>query len=143
MILWQFHCSTCDLPREEFCDHVDRGNQMCSECGGPLEHVQTVQAFSGDLPQTKTGIALNYYDDTLGEYITSRKQRERLMAKKGLRTYEPDPEMKKSRAEIAYTKKHSTPAEGKAAIRAIGKEAGGKRQKRIIKEKIREGLKGM
>ena len=134
MSLWLFYCEGCQSHREEFCDHADLDKQKCGECGDPLERVYTPAVLTGDLENTKTGMPVGYYDDTLEAYITSNSQKRELMKAKGLEIYESSTDGKKDRAEIRYAKEHSdNPAEVKAFAAKISKEAGDKRRKKAVK----------
>jgi hypothetical protein len=66
------------------------------------------------------------------------------MAKKGLKDYEPDSEGKALRDEMKYVRKHSqSERDVKAFAGKAGTELRKKQRERAIKEKVREGLKGV
>jgi hypothetical protein len=118
----------------------------CPQCGGEMtrggNRVFNVPMIRGDTCSGCQDFS-NYYDESLGEYVTGRAHREELMKKKGLCEYAPDPEMKKHRDEARYIRKNAKPDDAVAAA-AAKKEyntAADKRRNKLVNESLNKSFK--
>jgi len=76
MPLFDFQCTGCGIIQERY--EKDRQVPVtCDTCGAPMKSKYTSFSFSMDF---KPG-----FDYGLGKYVTSKKQRENIIAEKGLR----------------------------------------------------------
>jgi putative FmdB family regulatory protein len=76
MPLFEFKCDACGNSEDRIVPHRMTGEQIC-ECGERLRRVFSSYTFQFDF---KPG-----FDVGLGEYIATKRQRDDIVAKKGLR----------------------------------------------------------
>jgi putative FmdB family regulatory protein len=139
MPTYDYHCIECGSLVERYVEMEKRDAQMCEQCGLPILRLPS-------MPQLNTTNCKfeSYYDETLGSEVHTERQRQYEMAKKGLKDYEPDSEGKALRDEMKYVRKHSqSERDVKAFAGKAGTELRKKQRERAIKEKVREGLKGV
>ncbi len=77
MPLYDYYCPKCDNQKqwEGFHSVENRGNEICSDCGGKAYIALSV---------TAKPIIQEYYSDNLQAQITGPAQKKRLMRAKGL-----------------------------------------------------------
>ena len=78
MPIYDYECSKCGPVNDVFAGVND--HQKIHDCGGVMHrvlHSRYAISFGGIPPA-------GYYDETLGAHITTKRQRERLMAEQGV-----------------------------------------------------------
>jgi hypothetical protein len=149
MAFYDLECS-CGEISEHMMGMTDplESKVSCPCCGAKLcrKHniVYPVPQIQGDTVAGGVNYS-NYYDDGLGEYVTSKSHRKDLMEKKGLVEYSPDPTMKKHRDEARYIREGSKPND-LDALTAIRKEyntANSTRRGRLVKASMEKSFKKM
>ena len=143
MALFTLSCDGCGFIDEYIFDAREENKQCpCVECGDTLS-TKTHRLYLCDIPQitgdtVSKGMNWNYYDESLGEHITSKQQRADVMKKKGLTEYDPDPAMKAHRDEARYIRERSAPsdADARAAIRKEYKTAIDTRRERNLRTSL-------
>lgn len=138
-------CGTCGAIDDFHFGANDPRRATCHQCGSvfmadgnrryDLEGIN----ISGDTCAGGCNFA-GYYDEGMGEYVTSRSHRKELMRQKGLEEYSPDPELKKHRDEAKYIRSQANPGdtEALAASRRELKTAADKRRNRALDESFKK-----
>lgn len=137
-------CGSCGKVSEFYFGSGDRKKCSCPECGSRFDldgnrryDLEGLQ-ISGDTCSNSHDFS--GYDEGLGEYVTSRSHRKRIMDEKGLVEYSPDPTMKHHRDEARYIRANAVPGDpsAAAAVRNEHKAAADKRRTRLIDETFKK-----
>jgi putative FmdB family regulatory protein len=77
MPLYTFHCDKCEREWDELQMMQQEHTANCPECGGKARQVFTPFAFTFDFTPG--------YDPGLGKWVDTKREREDIIARKGLR----------------------------------------------------------
>lgn len=76
MPLYDYECQTCEIELEQSAHIAERHKQRCPHCSSPLNMIFKPTPCYTPFHE--------YFDFALGEHVTGRMQRQRLMHEKGL-----------------------------------------------------------
>ena len=135
MPLYDFECKECGRLIELFFHMNDDKVGRCDKCGSEAHRVYSRFDISGDI-----GHKYEYFDETLGVQVHSKRQREAEMARQGLRQHEPDSDRLAVSAEAKYIRKHGGGADGEREIKQMRKSASANKRKERLRP-LREAAK--
>ena len=146
-MIYTLECPHCTLRSDHMMGMEEMDREVdCPHCGEHRltrrnDRIYDVPQIQGDTVAGGVNYS-NYYDEGLGEYVTSKSHRKDLMEQKGLQEYAPDPEMKKHRDEAKHIRKHGNMSDPdtQAAIKKEYKTAYDKRRNKNVMASLEKSL---
>lgn len=81
LIVFDYTCPKCNYTEERIINDTEKDNQTCAKCGSLMKREFTIGKIEIFEPY------VDYYLDDKPIYITSKKQKEKIMLEKGVWYY--------------------------------------------------------